>query len=123
MPKHQSNEVREEKRLQRLGTRTPSCVACGETDSRVMELHHIAGQKHHGDTAIVCRNCHRKLSDQQFDHPADQAGQNSMLATIGHYLVGLADLLVLLASTLVEFGKSLIKASQEPAALAEGRQP
>lgn len=123
MAKQQGADVREEQRLRRLGTRSPSCVACGETDSRCMELHHVAGQKHHADTAIVCRNCHRKLSDQQLDHPANVVGQNSMLATIGHYLLGLADLLVLLATTLVDFGKALIQAAQEPAASAGSRQP
>jgi len=118
--KRQSPEARKENALKRLGTRNPSCTACGEADPRCMELHHVAGRKHHDDTAIVCRNCHRKLSDQQLDHTADLAGQNPMLATIGHYLLGLADLLMLLASTLVQFGRSLIDLAQQPATLGEG---
>jgi len=110
--KFQIPEARIEKAKRRLGTRNPSCVACGERDPRCMELHHVAGRKHHDDTAIVCKNCHRKLSDQQLDHPSDEAGRNPLLATIGHYLMGLADLFRLLAESLIEFGKWLIDQAQ-----------
>ena len=65
--KHQ--ERRKQKALERLGTNTPVCVLCGETNWRCLELHHIAGQALDGTLAIVCRNCHRKLSDMQKDHP------------------------------------------------------
>ena len=102
------SEARKERALRRLGTRTPSCVTCGEDDPRCLELHHIAGEKHHADTAISCRNCHRKLSDQQVDHPTEPAISNPMLATIGHYLIGLADLFRLMAEALVKFGHWLI---------------
>lgn len=121
MPTKQlDSETRKEQAYKRLGTRNPSCTVCGEIDPRCMELHHIAGQKHHGDLAIVCRNCHRKLSDDQRDHPIDMLGQNPMLATIGHFLVGLADLFRLLAATLVDFGKSLIDEAQKPKAFGGG---
>lgn len=121
MPKTRpDSETRKEQALKRLGTRYPSCTVCGETDPRCMELHHIAGQKHHDDLAIVCRNCHRKLSDDQRDHPVDMPGQNPMLATIGHFLMGLADLFRLLAATLVAFGKSLIDEAQKSTAIGRG---
>jgi len=121
MPKARpDSETRKEQAFKRLGTRKPSCTVCGETDPRCMELHHIAGQKHHNDLAIVCRNCHRKLSDDQRDHPVDLLGQNPMLATIGHYLIGLADLFRLLAETLVAFGKWLIDEAQKVSARGLG---
>jgi hypothetical protein len=108
-------EARREQALKRLGTRNPSCVVCNEGDPLCLELHHIGGQKHHEDLAIVCRNCHRKLSDQQRDHPADTQGQHPTMATIGHYLLGLADLFRLLATSLVQFGTWLIELGQPPA--------
>jgi hypothetical protein len=37
---------------------------------RCLEVHHIAGRDFDNDaTAILCRNCHRKLSDDLKDHP------------------------------------------------------
>ena len=101
-------EDRLEQRYRKLGTRNPVCVCCGHDDPFALELHHIAGRNHHDDVAIVCRNCHRRLSDNQLDHPEDRDGQDTMLATIGHYLMGLADLFRMLAETLLEFGKALI---------------
>ena len=68
-PKHKDTEAREQARLQRLGTNEPRCGVCGEDDSRTLEKHHIEGRAHGETLAIVCRNCHRKLSDAQLDHP------------------------------------------------------
>ena len=100
--------ARLELRYHKLGTRDPACVCCGHDDPFALELHHIAGRKHHDDLAIVCRRCHPRLSDNQLDHPEDRDGQDASLATIGHYLMGLADLFRMLAQTLAEFGKALI---------------
>ena len=101
-------EDRLEQRYRKLGSRNPVCVNCGHNDPFALELHHIAGWKHHDDLVIVCRNCHRLLSDNQLDHPEDRDGQDTVLATIGHYLMGLADLFRMLAERLMEFGKALI---------------
>lgn len=101
-------EDRLEQRYRKLGTRNPACVCCGHNHPFALELHHIAGRLHHDDLAIVCRNCHRRLSDNQLDHPEDIQGQHPMLATIGHYLVALADLFRMIADRMVEFGKYLI---------------
>lgn len=102
-------DARMERAFRRLGTRNPICVTCGESDPRCLELHHVAGEKHHGDTAPVCRNCHRKLSDQQLDHPAVAIGQDKSLATMGHYLIGLADLFRMIAEAMLAFGRKLIE--------------
>ena len=37
-----------------------------------------------------------------------------MLATIGHYLLGLADLFRLMAEALAEFGRSLLDRANDP---------
>ena len=115
MATHTGPEARREQSLRRLGTRQPACVVCGETDPRCMELHHIAQIRHHEDTAIVCRNCHRKLSDDQRDHVMDRHGQDQTLATVGHYLMGLADLFKLMAATLAQLGATLIRQAKSPA--------
>lgn len=104
-----------EQQYRRLGTRDPKCLGCGEADPNCLELHHPSGHRHHDDTVIVCRNCHRKLSDGQQDH---LAGSNSepegVLATIGHYLLGLADFLMMIVTRLREFGEQLIGLSHAP---------
>lgn len=111
--RHLDAEDRKEQRLRTLGTRTPVCVECGEDNSVCLEEHHIAGRKYHEDTAIVCRNCHRILSDKQLDHaPLVSPKPENNLAKIGHYLLGLCDLLALVIKTLREFGNSLISNSE-----------
>lgn len=112
MPKHKDAEDRRQQQLRRLGTQSPVCVSCGETDPVVMEKHHIAGRKHREDIAMVCRNCHSKLSDQQRDHvPSGRGEPEGVLAKIGHYLLGFADLLALAVNALREFGHLLIEAA------------
>lgn len=107
-------EDREEQRLRKLKTRSPACLVCGESDSRCLELHHIAGRKHHEDTVILCRNCHRKLSDQQLDyaHLLNPAREGD-LVMIASYLLGLRDLLAPVIETLPEFVDSLINQSKD----------
>ncbi len=112
---HLDYEDRLEQQYQRLGTRNPACVTCGESDPFCLELHHPAGREHHDDTFIECANCHRKLSDQQQDHvPPEQAATTGVMVTIGRYLLGLADMFALLVVTLREFGNWLISESGLP---------
>jgi hypothetical protein len=37
-------QTRQQTALDRLGTNTPRCVECGETDWRCLEAHHLAGR-------------------------------------------------------------------------------
>lgn len=114
--KHESTtpEERLERAYQRLGTRDPMCTTCEESDPRCLELHHIAGRKHHDDTVIQCRNCHRKLSDTQLGHPSPSAsGPDAQLIIIGRFLLGLADWFALLVERLRDFGCWLIELAAE----------
>lgn len=114
MTKPMDEEDRKQQRLRRLGTRTPCCVGCGETNPVVFEHHHIAGRKHSDDMVTLCLNCHRKLSDKQRDHvPAGAKEPTGPLATIVHYLLGLADLLALVVEALRKFGAWLIGQTME----------
>src|SRR6516162_9014694 len=105
---HLDQEDRLEQNYRRLGTHEPRCVICGETDPRCLEEHHIAGRGYHDDTAIVCRNCHRKLSDAQRDHPPASAAPMEQRTAIGHFLLGLCDFLMAIVERLREFGHWLI---------------
>lgn len=102
-----NKDVRLEKVYRRLGTREPVCVICGENYAHALERHHIAGVEYHGDEAILCRNCHRKLSDPQIDRQ-DIDEMDPWLETIGRYLCGLGELLALVAATLIKFGQELL---------------
>ena len=108
-------ECRRQKRLEALGTDDPHCAMCGEGDDRKLELHHVAGRKHDEMTVILCRNCHRVVSDDQKDHPAAEDRADSGLATIGYFLLGLADMLRALVQKLYAFGFALIARSCAPA--------
>jgi hypothetical protein len=113
-----AREIRKQRRLEKLGTNLPICGTCGEADYRTLEKHHVAGRKHDPDTVIMCRNCHRKVSDDQKDHPAIDVKADAMLSAIGMFLLGLADLLELVIDKLTAFGITLI----ERAKLASGGQ-
>lgn len=105
-------EDRLEKHYGRLGTHEPRCVLCGETDPRCLEEHHIAGHAYHAGTVIVCRNCHRKLSDDQLDHPPHRADvPPDQLTVIGRFLLGVCDLLVRIIQMLREFAYWLLNKS------------
>ena len=104
-----ARERRKQNHLDQLDTDRPICTLCLESDWRCLELHHISPHQTTEDCGIVCRNCHRKLSDDQKSHPPmDKSGTPSMVECIGRYLLGLADFLRLLVDTLTQFGLFLI---------------
>jgi hypothetical protein len=108
-------ERRRQQAFERLGTTRPVCATCGESDPHCLEDHHIAGRHYGGTVALICRNCHRKLSDAQKDHPKPSQDPPSLMEHVGHFLLGLADLLLLLVGKLKEFGARLITEARQPA--------
>ena len=104
-------ERRKQKRLEKLGSNDPRCGTCGEHDDRTLELHHVADRKHDATMVPLCRNCHRKVTDDQHDHPAFDPNADPLVASIGHFLLGLADMLTIILAKLSEFGLALIARS------------
>jgi hypothetical protein len=104
-------EARKQRRLERLGANEPVCAMCPETASECLELHHVAGQRHDETTVILCRNCHRKISDDQKALPPFNPDAEPLLAAIGHFLLGLAQLFRRIIETLEKFGRELIERS------------
>jgi len=107
--KELAREIRKQRRLEKLGSNSPLCGECGERDWRCLELHHIADFGCDDGTVILCRNCHRKVSDDQKGHPAFNPAADATLHSIGRFLLGLADLLRLAIEKLAEFGLALIE--------------
>lgn len=103
-----NRNIRRQRAFERLGVTNPRCIYCGEDDPLVLERHHLAGQTYGEDTVIVCRNCHRKLSDSQKEHPDKIQDPPDKLEAIAHFLMGLADLFELLIRKLREFARDLI---------------
>jgi len=108
-PTPKDREAREQARLRRLGTSNPRCCTCGETDTRCLELHHIEGQAHGETLTIVCRNCHRKGSDAQLDHPRPDEVDDTELNAFAQFLFGFADLLELAVIKIREIADALIE--------------
>lgn len=103
-----ARERRKQKRLETLGTNDPHCGMCGEADWRTIEKHHVADHGRDETMVLLCRNCHRKVSDDQKDHPAFNSKADPMLDAAGHFLLGLADMLRIAIAKLREFGLLLI---------------
>lgn len=112
---NKAKEIRKQNQLEKLDHNKPVCVICGEDNPHCLERHHIAGRAYSDDLSIVCRNCHRKLSDDQKDHPKQIGKTPTTLETIGHILLGLADLFALLVERLREYGSFLIETAKETA--------
>lgn len=104
-----NRERRKQKRLEALGSNDPHCGMCGEHHWTTLELHHVAGRQHDGTLVTLCRNCHRKVSDDQKDHPGLDPQADPALAGIGHFLLGLADMLRIVVAKLCEYGDALIQ--------------
>src|SRR5215203_5459587 len=108
-PEEIKREQRKQRRFQRLGTNNPRCAICGETHWACFEEHHIAGRKHDSDfTVFVCTNCHRKLTEDQKDHPPAAPDTPPFLVSLRECLLGIADLLRLAAAKLVELADKLL---------------
>lgn len=114
-----ARESRKQRRLEQLGTNEPRCGTCGEADWRCLELHHVADHARDDLTVISCRNCHRKRSDEQKDHPLSAPDNDPLLDRIGHFLLGLADMLRALIDKLYAFGLALIERARLTAAGGE----
>jgi hypothetical protein len=92
MPDHGDKESRIRKAYERLGTTTPSCLICGETNPLRLELHHPAQRQYDDRTIILCSNHHDEASDWQRDHPFKIEGCTSLIEVAAHWLFGLGDL-------------------------------
>ncbi len=101
-------ETRRQNAFERLGTDMPICACCGETDWRCMEAHHLEGEGFGATLIVVCRNCHRKLSDPQKDQSGKVDDPPSKLEWVAHLLAGVADALILIATALRDAAAHLI---------------
>ena len=104
-----AKERRKQRRLEALGSSNPRCSFCGMAQWQCLELHD--GADHGRDKTMVptCRNCHRILSDDQKDHPSFNPANDPTLDAIGHFLLGLVDMLKLIIERLSTFGHALIE--------------
>jgi hypothetical protein len=88
-----TRQERMDKAYERLGTRTPKCIICGETNPLRLRLHHPAQHGFDADeTVIICSSEHDDASDWQKEHPEKIEGCTSVLEPIGHLLLGIGDL-------------------------------
>lgn len=77
-------EQRKQNRLEKLGTNEPRCGMCGEDHWTCFEAHHVAGRKFDPMTVRLCMNCHRKVADDQSDHPPFNPDADPTIQAIGH---------------------------------------
>ena len=114
--RNNDRERRKQQRLERLGTNNPRCPGCGETRWYCFDAHHIAGRRYDDTIVSLCLNCHAEQSEFQKDHPATISSPPDPLERIGHFLLGVADLLETLIRKLREFGHQLIEEARKAVA-------
>jgi hypothetical protein len=93
---------------ERLGTTSPKCAVCDETDPFCLELDHIGGRANADETWILCRNHHAKMSNARRDHPISGNNLEHPANRLGHIVLGIVELLSLIADMLREAGLYLI---------------
>lgn len=104
-------ERRKRTALRRLGSDAPHCLVCGEADWRCLEVHEPAGRAYDQLGVILCRNCHRKLTDPRDNTP--RPANPPLLEQVGQLLLGLAALFALLGAHLKDLGHALLEAAQD----------
>jgi len=50
------------------------CIACGESDPNVIEIHHPLGRKISALAVPLCKNCHAKITAEQNKLPPKERG-------------------------------------------------
>ena len=106
-------ERRKQSRLHKLGTNTPRCAACGNSDWRVIEEHHPDSRKRDKLVVLLCANDHRIVTDDQKDHQPGVGDCDPFLLSAGNFLLGLADMFGIIIERLREFGETLIARANE----------
>jgi hypothetical protein len=109
----EASERRKQSRLHKLGTNTPRCARCGNSDWRVIEEHHPDSRKRDKLVVLLCANHHRIVTDDQKDHPPGAEGCDLFLLSVGNFLLGLADMFAIIIERLYEFGEALIALANE----------
>jgi hypothetical protein len=107
----------------RLGTANPACVICGENNPFCLELHEPGGRKYNDKSVIICRNHHRKLSDDQLDHFPPIWNPPDPLERLSHALLGEADFLMRLAEKRREDARILNELSAKAAITPDDEEP
>ncbi len=116
MPNPMKNDGRKQRRKDMLGLNA-ACVICGETNPEALikvsrtflEEHHIAGKANDPSlTAILCRNCHAKVTAGQLDVGLNLThGDRNLLERIIGLLKGLGVFLVKLGESLLSYAVKL----------------
>jgi hypothetical protein len=101
-------DKRKERVFERLGTTSPRCPGCGDTDWRCLEMHHPIGRKRDPLTVNYCCNCHKILTDNGKDHPMTNFSKDPVLDRLVNLMLGLIDMLRLAADHLDELVRALI---------------
>ena len=93
----------------------PACVICGEDNPFCLELHEPGGRRYSDKRVILCRNCHRKLSNDQRDHFPPVWTPPDPLERLSHALQGEADFFARLSAKRRIDAQVLIELSRKDA--------
>jgi hypothetical protein len=137
LPDIGDREERMHKAYERVGTRSPRCIICGEANPLRLRLHHPAQHDFDADkTVIICSSHHDDASDWQKEHPEKIQWCTSVLEPVGHLVLGLGDLahiaahehdigplkefLLYVAEELRALGRELIELARSTTTAADG---
>ena len=98
--RHGSKSERFRRAQERLGRSNAKCLLCIITHPHSLQLHHLAGKDFDDETGPFCNNHHGRLSDAFKDHPEKIPDCTNPLEGTGHYLLGLAECVLIVQEDL-----------------------
>ena len=122
--------ARMDRRARRTGYRGKTCVVCGgpgldvchtiqlrrlpeNIQGRYIQEHHLARKRADALTVPVCPTCHEYLDLKQYDWPKEAQNPTSSRGRRAALLLGLADLLDVLAKVFSKIARRLRTLAQE----------
>ncbi|WP_440948339.1 HNH endonuclease signature motif containing protein [Methanosarcina sp. T3] len=86
------------------------CVACGEDDPEVIEMHHIFGRNNSDQVQPLCKNCHSKITKEQNKlSPKARSGNASPEQKRAFQLVSMGAWLTLVGTQLIDVGNEMVQ--------------
>jgi 5-methylcytosine-specific restriction endonuclease McrA len=95
-------------------TQDKKCQLCGESDSRLLEMHHIFGRNISSEIMLLCKNCHYKVTYEQNEITPKKRSKDASPEDLEKYtLISIGALLQGIGKTVEKSGIRLLEMAKQ----------